>query len=192
MHEADIHKMAFRTHDGHYEFLVMPFGLTNAPSSFQAAMNNLFRPLLCRCVLVFFDDILVYSDLWAQHMHHLANVLQILGSNHYFAKHTTCDIGHSKIHYLGHVISLKGMEIDPEKISVVQLWQVPTNLKLLQGFLGLTGYYRCFVSGYAQLAALLTRLLAKDSFVWTDVATAAFESLKRALTSTPALALPNF
>ncbi|CAM8910751.1 unnamed protein product [Rhodiola kirilowii] len=119
MHEADVHKMAFRTHDGHYKFLVIPFNLTNAPSSFQAAMNDLFRPLLRRCVLVFYD-ILVYSPSWAKHLHHLANVLQIVEHHKYYVNHLTCEIGQSTIQYLEHIISPKGVEVDPDKIAAVQ------------------------------------------------------------------------
>ncbi|CAM8926959.1 unnamed protein product [Rhodiola kirilowii] len=123
MHPNDIHKIAFQTHDGHYEFLVMPFGLTNAPASFQSEMNTLFWPLLRKFVLVFFDDILVYiNTCWEQHLTHLAEVFHILHTNLFYAKPSKCDIGRSTLAYLGHVISTDGVSIDLEKIQCIQQW----------------------------------------------------------------------
>ncbi|CAM8884640.1 unnamed protein product [Rhodiola kirilowii] len=192
MNTDDVFKTAFRTHEGHYEFLVMPFGLSNAPSTFQATMNELFRPVLRRFVLVFFDDILVYSSSWEDHMRHLHEVLSILNSNTFFAKLAKCEFGRAQITYLGHVISSDGVKVDPEKIQAVVGWQAPCNVKQLRAFLGLCGYYRRFVNQYAQIAAPLTQLLLKDAFIWTPVVQEAFDKLKVALTTTPTLALPNF
>lgn len=192
MHSADIFKTAFRTHDGHYEFTVMPFGLCNAPSTFQSAMNTLFKPLIRRFVQVFFDDILVYSASLDDHVTHLREVLSILKANSFFAKLSKCEFGRETIAYLGHVITKKGVEVDQEKIKAVKEWPIPTNTKKLRGFLGLTGYYRKFVARYAHLAAPLTSLLRKEAFLWTPEASVAFAALKDALTSTPALALPDF
>ncbi|CAM8902824.1 unnamed protein product [Rhodiola kirilowii] len=192
MHEGDAFKTAFRTHDGHFEFLVMPFGLSNAPSTFQSAMNNLFRPLLRQFVLVFFDDILVYSVCWADHLRHLHEVLTVLCANSFYAKLSKCEFGRTTITYLGHVISGKGVEVDLEKIKAIIEWPVPTNVKQLRGFLGLTGYYRKFVAYYGRLAAPLTQLLQKDAFLWSPESQLAFANLQHALTTTPILALPNF
>ena len=114
--EEDTSKTAFRTHEGHYEYLVMPFGLMNAPSTFQAAMNSLFRPLLRKYVLVFFDDILVYSPTWDQHLQHLGEVLQLLSQNHYLVNKKKCLFGQKSIEYLGHIISGSKVSMDPTKI----------------------------------------------------------------------------
>ncbi|CAM8925726.1 unnamed protein product [Rhodiola kirilowii] len=192
MNEADIFKMAFKTHDGHFEFLVMPFGLTNAPSTFQSAMNDLFRPMLRRFVLVFFDDILIFSKTWAEHLIHLKEVLDTLATHFYFVKPSKCDIARTKVQYLGHLISHAGVEVDPDKIRAIKDWTVPTSLKHLHSFLGLASYYRRFVARYAHIAVPLTDLLRKDAYAWTHPADGAFEQLKVALSTTPVLALPNF
>ncbi|GJZ83951.1 transposon ty3-I gag-pol polyprotein [Tanacetum coccineum] len=136
MNEEDIYKTAFKTHDGHYEFLVMPFRLTNAPCTFQALMNNIFRPFLRKFTLVFFDDILVYISSMEDH-----------------------------VEYLGHIISETRVATDPNKIKAMLEWPLPNNVKQLRGFLGLTGYYRKFVKGYAEVAQPLTNILKKRSLV---------------------------
>lgn len=112
---SDIHKIAFRTHCGHFEFLVMPFGLTNAPSTFQSLMNHLFQPYLRKFVLVFFDDILIYCPTRDTHMTHLRVILNILYQNHMYAKLSKCSFGVRQIEYLGHIISHKGVAKDPKK-----------------------------------------------------------------------------
>ncbi|KAL0385790.1 UNVERIFIED_CONTAM: Retrovirus-related Pol polyprotein from transposon.6 [Sesamum radiatum] len=124
---TDCHKTAFRTVDGHYEFLVMPFGLTNAPSTFQAAMNDIFRPVLRRFVLVFFDDILVYSDCLDSHLLHLEQVLQILCANSFFAKLSKCTFCVTSVDYLGHIISAAGVAADPVKLQTIAEWPPPVH-----------------------------------------------------------------
>ncbi|CAM8882542.1 unnamed protein product [Rhodiola kirilowii] len=192
MHPNDIFKTAFRTHDDHYVFLVMPFGLSNAPLTFQARMNDLFRPALRRFVLVFFDDILVYSPTWEEHLTHLREVLNVLHSNSFVVKLSKCEFGRKTIAYLGHIISQLGVAVDPDKVKVVVDWKSPQDVKQLRGFLGLTGYYRKFVEHYALIAEPLTKLLRKDCFAWSSNSQEAFDKLKQALSSTPTLGLPYF
>lgn len=188
----DTFKTAFRTVDGHFEFLVMPFGLTNAPSTFQATMNEVFRPFLRKSVLVFFDDILVYSKDWKSHLQHLHQVLEILVVHKLFAKFSKCEFGVNQIGYLGHIISADGVAADPEKLQAIVAWPVPTSVTALRGFLGLTGYYRRFVRGYAALTSSLTDLLKSKGFIWNEQALEAFQALKDAMIQLPTLALPSF
>ncbi|XP_047946872.1 uncharacterized protein LOC125193165 [Salvia hispanica] len=192
MHADDVFKTAFRTHDGHFEFLVMPFGLTNAPSTFQSAMNTIFRPLLRLFVIVFFDDILVYSPTLESHVRHLHEVLMILKANFFLVKLSKCTFCSTKVEYLGHLISAGQLKADPEKIAAMVAWPAPSSVKQLRGFLGLTGYYRRFVANYATIAGPLTELLKKDAFTWSAAADDSFQALKTAMTSAPVLRLPDF
>ncbi|RVW67435.1 Retrovirus-related Pol polyprotein from transposon 17.6 [Vitis vinifera] len=192
VHAPDIPKTAFQTHNGHFEYLVMPFGLCNAPSTFQAIMNSIFRPYLRKFILVFFDDILVYSPTWELHLNHVRKTLEILKKHSFFVKATKCDFGKQELEYLGHIVTNHGVKVDGKKIEAMIAWPQPTTITELRGFLGLTGYYRKFVRNYGVLARPLTNLLKKGNFKWDEDAAAAFTMLKQALTTTPTLAMPNF
>jgi hypothetical protein len=137
----DVQKTAFQTYEGHYQFKVTPFGLTNAPTTFQATMNHIFHPYLRKVVLVFFDDILIYSKTWKEHMKHLEQVLSLLKKNKFYTKLSICSFGKEEVEYLGHVISREGVKVDPEKNKAITEWTKPKNISKLRGFLGLTGYY---------------------------------------------------
>ncbi|XP_026384181.1 uncharacterized protein LOC113279725 [Papaver somniferum] len=192
VHISDIFKTAFRTHQGHYEFKVMPFGLINAPATFQDLMNEIFQPALRKFILVFFDDILIYSKSMAEHLEHLKFTFSLLIQHQLYAKLSKCCFGQTSLEYLGHIISGEGVCADPNKITCMQSWPQPKTIKELRGFLGLTGYYRKFFKDYGAISKPLTDLLKKNSFLWSSSATHAFEKLKLEMTSTPILALPDF
>ncbi|KAJ4778469.1 polyprotein [Rhynchospora pubera] len=192
MHEAGIHKTAFRTHHGHFEFLVMPFGLSNAPSTFQALMNDVLRPFLRQFVLVFFDDILIYSRSWAEHLKHVRTVLLQLRLHNLKLKRSKCTFGQTSVAYLGHVITHNGVSMDQAKVQAISDWPEPSSVRALRGFLGLAGYYRRFIQDYGILAAPLTKLLKKDTYSWSPEAATAFAALKKALSRSPVLQLPDF
>jgi hypothetical protein len=190
--EGDVPKTAFRTRYGHYEFLVMPFGLTNAPAAFMDLMNRVFKPFLDKFVIVFIDDILVYSKSEEEHAQHLRMVLQKLREHQLYAKLSKCDFWLDKVHFLGHVVTKDGISVDPKKIEAVENWPRPTNVHEIRSFLGMAGYYRRFVQDFSKIAAPLTRLTQKNvKFAWSDKCEESFQELKKCLTTAPVLALPT-
>ena len=171
----------------------MSFGLTGAPNTFQGAMNTTLHPLLRKCVIVFFDDILVYSSSLEDHIVHLRQVLTLLARDQWQVKLSKCKFAQQSISYLGHVVSAAGVATDPSKVQSISDWPVPKDLKQLRSFLGLAGYYRKFVRHFAILTRPLTDLLKKGVyFVWTANHDTAFSALKQALMTAPVLALPDF
>jgi hypothetical protein len=156
MHDADVEKTTFCTHDGLFEFLVMSFGLTNTPTMCQALMNDVLRSFLRRFVLVFFDNILIYSTSWLEHLCHINLVLAKLQEHSLFVKHSKCSFGNRSMAHLGHVISADGVAMDAHKIQTVLDWPTPQSKLMVQAFLGLAGYYRCFIRGYGDVAVPLT------------------------------------
>ncbi|XP_060200476.1 uncharacterized protein LOC132628731 [Lycium barbarum] len=191
MKEDDVYKTAFRTHVGHYKFRLMPFGLTNAPATFQALMNQNFQPYLRKFVLVFFDDILIYSVSLEEHVAHLVAAFELLRAHLLLAKKSKCSFGQKQVEYLGHVITKGGVSTDPSKIQAMVEWPKPFSIKSMKGFLGLTRYYRKYVAGYSTICRPLTDLLKKDASRWNDKADLAFTALKKA-TNTPVLVLPDY
>ncbi|KAG8474941.1 hypothetical protein CXB51_031650 [Gossypium anomalum] len=190
--EADIHKTAFRTRYGHYEFLVMPFGLTNAPATFIDLMNRVFQPFLDQFVVGFIDDILVYSGTEVKHDEHLRTVLQVLREKELYAKFSKCEFWLREVTFLGHVVSAEGIKVDPRKIEAILEWKPPRSVSEIRSFLGLAGYYRRFVEGFSVMAAPLTKLIRKGVlFVWTEKQQEAFERLKKVLTEAPVLIQPE-
>ena len=182
--EGDVPKTAFRTRYGNYEFLVMPFGLTNAPVAFMDLMNQIFHPYLDRFVIVFIDDILVYSGSLEEHSEHLRIVLQTLRERELYAKLSKCQFWLDKVEFLGHVISTEGVSMDPQKIEAVVNWKPPKNVSEVRCFLGLAGYYRKFIEGFSKIAAPLTKLTRKDvKYDWVPASQQSFEELKGRLTS---------
>jgi hypothetical protein len=192
IHQDDIEKTAFRTRYGHYQYKVMPFGLTNAPATFQALVQDILRPLLDICVIVYIDDILIYSQNEKEHTQHIRQVLKILRKHKMYGNMAKCEFFKESVEYLGHVISSKGISTDPKKVEAVKQWPIPTNIKEMQSFLGLCNYYRRFIEGYSKIAAPLTDLTHKDTpFLWTSQTTEAFEDLKRRMTEAPVLCIPD-
>ena len=190
--EEDIQKTAFRTRNGHYEFVVMPFGLTNAPAAFMDLMNRVFQPYLNDFVVVFIDDILVYSPTEEAHREQLHIVLSTLRSHQLYAKLSKCEFWTRKVQFLGHVVSESGVAVDPEKIEAVTKWERPKSVTEIRSFLGLAGYYRRFVKDFSRLAAPMTRLTRKGvKFEWDSRCEESFQKLKMLLTTTPVLIIPE-
>lgn len=192
MKAADEYKTVFKTHHGHYQFKVMPFGLTNALATFQCVMNEVLAPFLRKFVMVFLDDILIYSPSLESHIEHLTLVLDKLREHKLYMKQSKCSFAQTSLEYLGHIISREGVSTDPSKTEAILNWPVPQSVTELRGFLGLTGYYRKFVKNYGWIAKPLTQLLKNKQFGWSETAQLAFENLKKAMDNTPVLALPNF
>jgi hypothetical protein len=193
MRPEDEAKTAFKSHHGHYEFKVMSFGLTGAPATFQNTMNTVLAPLLRKGVLVFIDDILVYSKSMEEHVVLLRQVLSLLDQHQLKVKRSKCAFARSELVYLGHVIGANGVATDPKNIAAVQRWTTPCNAKEVRGFLGLAGYYRKFVRNFGQISRPLTELLRKDQkFLWTERTELAFRQLQHALVTAPVLAIPDF
>ena len=157
--QEDISKIAFRTRYGQYEFTVMPFGLTNAPAFFMTLMNKVFMEELDQFVVVFIDDILVYSKSAEEHGQHLRVVLGKLRKHQLYAKFSKCEFWLQRVSFLGHVLTAEGVEVDPEKVKAVSEWKQPTSASKIRSFLGLAGYYRRFIEGFSKIAWPMTELL---------------------------------
>ncbi|KAL4023300.1 hypothetical protein IC575_017052 [Cucumis melo] len=180
--DGDIPKTAFRSRYGHYEFVVMSFGLTNAPAVFMDLMNRVFKDFLDSFVIVFIDDILIYSKTEAEHEEHLHQVLETLRANKLYAKFSKCEFWLRKVTFLGHVVSSEGVSVDPAKTEAVTNWPRPSTVSEIRSFLGLAGYYRRFVEDFSRIASPLTQLTRKGTpFVWSPACESSFQKLKQKL-----------
>jgi len=188
----DVQKTAFRSRYGHYEYVIMPFGVTNAPAVFMDYMNRIFRPFLDKFVVVFIDDILIYSRTREEHAEHLRLVLGVFREKQLYAKLSKCEFWMDEVQFLGHVISAQGIAVDPAKVEAEVKWENPKSATEIRSFVGLVGYYRRFIEGFSKIVAPLTLLTRKDQpFTWTDKCEESFQELKKRLTSAPILVIPN-
>jgi hypothetical protein len=189
---GDEWKTAFRCRYGHFEYLVMPFGLTNAPATFQHLMNDIFRDLLDHVVIIYLDDILIFSDTYENHVKHVTEVLNRLRKNHLYASAKKCDFHTDEIEFLGYILSGTGIRMNPKKLESLTSWKTPDSVKEVQIFLGFANFYRNFIANFSSLATPLTNLLKKDAtFTWSTSAQVAFDSLKNAFSSAPILVFPD-
>nr|GEX05505.1 reverse transcriptase domain-containing protein [Tanacetum cinerariifolium] len=190
--EEDIPITAFRTRYGHYKFCVMPFGLTNAPAVFMDLMNRVCKPYLNKFIIVFIDDILIYSKDKEEHEEHLKTILELLKREQLYVKFSKCNFWLESVQFLGHVINSEGVHVDPAKIAAIKNWAMPTTPTEVRQFLGLAGYYRRFIEGFSLISKPLTKLTQKNKkFEWETKAEEAFQTLKQKLCCAPILALPE-
>ncbi|GBG73704.1 hypothetical protein CBR_g17045 [Chara braunii] len=190
IHPRDTYKTAFKTLHGHFEWVIMPFGLTNAPATFQAAMTTEFHDVLDRFVLIYLDDILVYSRTLDEHIVHLRAVLDKLRTAKYKANRAKCEFAQQELEYLGHFVTPQGIHPLADKIKVIQDWSEPTNTTKVRSFMGLAGYYQRLIGGYAQIATRLSRLQSPlVPFHFTDEVRSSFHKLKTTLLLVPVLSI---
>ncbi|GKA80670.1 putative reverse transcriptase domain-containing protein [Tanacetum coccineum] len=190
--EEDIPNTAFRTRYGHYEFQVMPFGLTNTPAIFMDLINRVCKPYLDKFIIVFIDDILIYSKNKQEHEGHLKLILELLKKEELYAKFSKCEFWIPKVQFLGHVIEIQGIHVDPAKIDSIKDWASPKSPTEIHQFLGLAGYYRRFIEGFLNIAKPMTKLTEKKvKFEWGEKQETTFQLLKQKLCSAPILALPK-
>ena len=193
MKAGDEWKTAFKTKFGLYEWLVMPFGLTNAPSTFMRLMNHVLRAFIGKFVVVYFDDILIYSKSVEEHMNHIRQVLDELRKEKLFANLEKCSFCTDHVVFLGFVVSGKGIQVDETKVKAIKDWPTPVNVSQVRSFHGLSGFYRRFVRDFSTIAAPLNELTKKGvDFKWGNSQENAFQELKKCLTEAPLLVLPDF
>ncbi|GJV56903.1 putative reverse transcriptase domain-containing protein [Tanacetum coccineum] len=190
--EDDIPITAFRTRYGHFEFQVMSFGLTNVSAVFMDLMNRVCKPYLDKFVIVFIDDILIYSKSKEEHSEHLKIILDMLKKEKLYAKFSKCDFWLESVQFLGHVINSEGVHVDPAKIEAIKNWPASTSPTKVRQFMRLAGYYKRFIEGFSLIAKPLTKLTQKNKkFKWGTDEDKAFQKLKQDLYTAPILALPK-
>ena len=186
--EGDEWKTAFRTRYGHFEYLVMPFGLANAPATFQKMMNEIFMDMIDFGVVIYLDDILIYSKNEADHIALVKQVRSRLQEHKLAIAPEKCEWHKSRVNFLGYIISADGVEMDQEKIKTVLEWDAPEIVKDIQSFLGFANFYRRFIEGYSKLTRLLTDpTKTSEKFFWSAECYKAFQELKSRFTSAPIL-----
>lgn len=191
--ENDIEKTAFGSRFGLFEFLVLPFGLMNAPGTFMKAMHDTFMEYLDDFLIVYLDDILIYSESMEQHWKHLILVFEKLNSQHFIVKESKCELCRDKIAFLGYVVSKDGVNTDPSKVATIQRLAAPSNVKEVRSFLGVVGFYRRFIPGFAAVAQPLSDLLrAEKAWTWGYKEETSFQKLKLLVTRAPCLKLPDY
>jgi hypothetical protein len=189
---SNIPKTTFITRYGLYDYTVMSFGLTNAPAYFMYLMNKVFMEYLDKFVVVFINDILIFSKNEEEHDKHIRMVLQKLRENQLYAKLNKCEFWLKEDSFLGHIISEGGISIDPSKVKDILGWNTPQNILDIRSFLGLAGYYRRFIEGFSKISKPMIELLEKGkTFEWTPRHEASFQELKKRLTTTLVLTMPD-
>ena len=193
--EQDRYKTAFRTRYGHYEFNVMPFGLCNAPATFQTLMNDIFRDLLDDYVVVYIDDILIFSKTKEDHEQHVREVLERLAKHQLYARMSKCVFFMDEVEYLGFILSEGKVRPNPKLVEAIQRFPQPCTIKALQSFLGLANYYRKFVKNFSKITVPLTSVMGNHSLLrpldWTPDMQTAFDMVKQKLTTAPCLIIPD-
>ena len=190
--ESDVPKTAFKTHIGLYQWKVLPMGISNGPSAFVTAMSKAMRKHINVRLIVYMDDLLIYSKNEQEHLRDLRAVLQTLREEKLYLKKEKCHFLKEEVEFLGHIVSKDGIKVDPTKVAAVKDWPTPKDVSEVRSFLGLTNYFRKFIVGYASVVRPMTALLAKDApYTWSPQCSAAFEAVKHALTSAPVLKLPD-
>ena len=188
----DIDKTAFRCRYGHYHWLVMPFGLTNAPPTFMAMMHNYFSKYLDNFIIIFLDDILIFSKSLTDHVKHVSLILHILREQKLYAKVSKCDFCRRQVDFLGFTVTANGLQASPKKTEAIQQWPVPTTVRDVRSFLGFCNYYRKFVHHYSGIVAPLTALTRdQQPWQWSLVEQQAFDTIKQRLCSAPTLLIPD-
>lgn len=189
---GDEWKTAFKTREGLFEWLVMPFGLSNAPSTFMRVMNQALRPFIGKFVVVYFDDILVFSTTMDDHIQHLREILTVMRHNKFYAAINKCKFAKNSVLFLGYIISEKGLSVDQSKVAAIQSWPTPTNISAVRSFHGLASFYRRFIPHFSSIVAPITNTIRGGKFLWTSEASTSFDLIKQKLITAPILVLPDF
>ncbi|KAI0520448.1 hypothetical protein KFK09_007923 [Dendrobium nobile] len=189
---GDEWKTAFKTREGLFEWRVMPFGLCNAPATFMRLMNEILKPVLGKHCVVYFDDILVYSKSLADHRLHLSSIFEILRKHQLYINFPKCEFATGEVHFLGFIVSHRGVLMDPQKVLAITEWPTPRTITEVRSFIGLANFYRRFIKGFSIIVAPITNCLKEKSLQWTPEQERSFQTLKAALTSAPVLAIPDF
>ena len=189
---GDEWKTAFKTKDGLYEWMVMPFGLSNAPSTFMRVMTQVLKPFMGKFLVVYFDDILIYSKSREQHLDHLTQVCVTLRKESLYGNLKKCSFFTDRVIFLGFIVSSEGVSADPQKVQAIVEWPEPRNIHEIRSFHGLASFYRRFIKGFSTIMSPITDCMKQGEFVWTKAAAKAFNEVKQKMIEAPVMRLPNF